>query len=129
MSHTVAVEQFEPTASALRRVRRFVRHALGDAGVNGAEGDLADLVLLVANELATNAALHARTEYVVALVADEDRVRVEVRDGNTRVPQPCLAPPDATSGRGLVLIDASGMRWGVERHDDGKTVWAEARRG
>ncbi len=32
---------------------------------------------------------------------------------------------DATSGRGLALLDATGMRPGVERHGTGTTVWAE----
>jgi hypothetical protein len=42
------------------------------------------------------------------------------------MPQPCLAPADATSGRGLAIVDGSGLQWGVERHARGKTVWIES---
>jgi hypothetical protein len=32
--------------------------------------------------------------------------------------------PDATSGRGLRLIDSTCDEWGVREDLDGKTVWA-----
>ncbi len=56
---------------------------------------------MAANELATNAVLHARTEFTVRVVLDGVQARVEVSNENSRVPQPCLAPavrpPDAGS--------------------------------
>ena len=84
------------------------------------------MLVMAANELATNAVLHARTEFTVRVLIDAYRVRVEVSDGNTRMPQPCLTPADATSGRGLAIVDGSGLQWGAERHARGKTVWVQA---
>jgi len=81
---------------------------------------------MAANELATNAVLHARTEFTVRVLIDAYRVRVEVSDGNTRMPQPCLTPAHATSGRGLAIVDGTGLQWGAERHARGKTVWVQA---
>jgi anti-sigma regulatory factor (Ser/Thr protein kinase) len=116
--------EFEPDAPAVSQARRFLRQALQDLLGDGGAGDLADTLLMAANELATNAVLHARTEFTVRVAVDAVHVRVEVTDENSRVPQPCLAPADATSGRGLALIDGSGLHWGVDRHPGGKTVMA-----
>ena len=70
---------------------------------------------MAANELTTNAVLHARTEFTVRVLVDPARIRVEVSDENPRLPQLCLVPADATSGRGLAVIDGSGLEWGVDR--------------
>lgn len=88
--------------------------------------DLVHTLVTAANELVTNAVLHARTEFTVRVLADTRWVRVEVSDSNTRMPQPCLAPADAASGRGLAIVDGSGLQWGAERHPGGKTVWVQA---
>ena len=122
------IREFEPDARSVGQARRFVRQALQDLASDADGADLADTVLLAANEIATNAVLHARTTFSVHVVLDADCVCVEISDENSRMPQPCLVPADATSGRGLNLIDASGLRWGMERHSGGKTVWVRARR-
>jgi anti-sigma regulatory factor (Ser/Thr protein kinase) len=100
-----------------------LQDVLGSSG-----GELADVLVLAANELATNAVLHARTEFTVRVVVDAAHVRVEVTDGNSRVPQPFLAPADATSGRGMAIIEGSGLHWGIDRHAGGKTVWLQSAR-
>ena len=69
-----------------------------------------------------------RTEFPVRVVADAAGVLVEVTNGNTRVPQPCVAPEDATSGRGLAIVEGSGLDWGIDRHAGGKTVWLQSAR-
>lgn len=111
----------------MSQARRFMREALQELldGGHGAS-DLADTLLLAANELATNAVLHARTELTVRVLVDARRVRIDVIDENSRLPQPCLAPADATSGRGLAIVDGTGLRWGMDRHPGGKTVWLQA---
>ena len=50
-----------------------------------------------------------------------------VTDGNIRLPQPSMAPADATTGRGLALVDALANAWGDGRNGRGKTVWFEVR--
>lgn len=120
--------EFEPDAPAVSQARRFLRQALQDLLTDSNDSDLADTMLMAANELATNAVLHARTEFTVRVAVDAVHVRVEVTDENSRLPQPCLAPTDATSGRGLAIIDGSGLQWGIDRHPGGKTVWLQAPR-
>jgi len=110
------------------QARRFLRQALQDLLGDDDGSELADTLLMAANELTTNAVLHARTEFVVRVAVDAVHVRVEVTDGNSRVPQPCLAPADATSGRGLAIIHGSGLQRGIDRHPGGKTVWLQAQR-
>jgi len=121
--------EFEPDALAVSQARRFLRQALQDLLGDDDGSELAYTLLMAANELTTNAVLHARTEFVVRIAVDALHVRVEVTDGNSRVPQPCLAPADATSGRGLAIIDGSGLQHGIDRHPGGKTVWVQAQRG
>jgi len=122
------VEQFEPDTLSVSRARRFLRQAIQALLPDEAGGDLADTLIMAANELATNAVMHARTEYSIRVIATAGQVRVEVSDENSRLPQPCLAPADATSGRGLAIVDGSGLQWGIDRHTAGKTVWVQADR-
>jgi anti-sigma regulatory factor (Ser/Thr protein kinase) len=121
----VVAQRFRPDPQAVSAARRFLRRAL-TAIEGGPAGDLVHMLVMAANELATNAVLHARTEFTVRVLIDAHRVRVEVSDGNTRMPQPCLAPTHATSGRGLAIVDSTGLQWGAERHARGKTVWVQA---
>jgi hypothetical protein len=114
---------FSPTPESARAARSFVQAALGDV-----DSELSETVLLLTSELTTNAMLHARTDFQVSVARPgEEVLRVEVSDGNTRLPQPCMAPADATTGRGLALVDALASAWGADRHPRGKTVWFEVR--
>jgi hypothetical protein len=57
---------------------------------------------------------------------DGDRIRVEVSDPAERaLPVSLPAMPDDETGRGLALLDAMTVRWGVEQGAVGKTVWCE----
>jgi len=111
---------FEPDASQVALARRFATAALDAWGLE------ADDIELLVSELATNAVLHARSDFCIRLMAFEDRVRVEVSDQNSRLPSFSVVPADAYSGRGLMLVQASAAAWGVEAHsEDGKTIWFE----
>jgi anti-sigma regulatory factor (Ser/Thr protein kinase) len=123
-----AGQRFRPVPSEVSAARRYVRSALTELAADPGGGELVDLLLLTTSELATNAVLHARTDFRVRVLVNDARVRIEVSDGNTRMPQQCLTPADATTGRGLAIIDGSGFDWGAERHTGGKTVWVRARR-
>jgi anti-sigma regulatory factor (Ser/Thr protein kinase) len=124
----VVAERFRPDPQAVSQARRFLRQALTDIERGPAGDDLVYILVMAANELVANAVSHARTEFTVRVLIDTDRVRIEVSDGNTRMPQPCLTPADATSGRGLAIVDGSGLQWGAERHARGKMVWVQAPR-
>lgn len=79
---------------------------------------------LVASEMVANVMLHART--AAHLVADVhgDRLRVEVSDGDSRLPAVKHYADDAPTGRGLRLVGGLAEAWGVERRPGGKAVWA-----
>jgi len=111
---------FAPKPDEVFLARRFVRSVLEGWGL-----DSGDLPLLV-SELATNAVLHARSDFEVTVIKLPTRLRVEVFDQNTRLPSFAVAPPDAYSGRGLQLLQGLAGAWGVESHpDSGKTIWFE----
>lgn len=88
-------------------------------------------VALVVSELATNAVLHARTPFEVKVEVSEGHVRIEVHDGTGRRPIRRFFSDQATSGRGLRLIEELCRAWGVVADADGvgKTVWAEVSLG
>ncbi|MDQ1631302.1 MAG: hypothetical protein QOC80_1274 [Frankiaceae bacterium] len=108
--------------------RRFLRTALLPLESQGAGRELAETLIVAGTELATNAVVHARTEFTVRVLLEATLVRLEVSDGSSGVPEPLPATTDATSGRGLAIIAGSGLAWGVQRHPGGKTVWVEAAR-
>ncbi|WP_405937182.1 ATP-binding protein [Streptomyces sp. NBC_00726] len=92
--------------------------------------DAGDLVLCV-SELLANVITHVgeRTPVSLRLTATPSgRVRVSVSDPAAAV-WPVLREPDpeGTSGRGLQLLDALALRWGVEQAPYRKTVWCELR--
>jgi anti-sigma regulatory factor (Ser/Thr protein kinase) len=114
----------DPLAQAVASARQYVRETLptvsGDAMVDNAE--------LAVSELVTNATLHARTPMTIAVGrTPAGRVRISVRDHSTTVPQPRAYALTATTGRGLRLVEAVSLAWGVDPvpEGDGKIVWCE----
>ena len=102
--------------------RRFVRETLAAWG----RPDLIDDAALVATELATNAVLHARSGFTIALCrGPEGTIRVAVRDASLGRPRPRRAGPLEGGGRGLRLVEALATVWGTDLLPDGKVVWAE----
>ena len=111
---------FAPSPSEVFAARHFVACVLDTWGM-----EIEDLPLLV-SELATNAVLHARSDFEITVIRTHHLVRVEVFDQNTRLPSFAVAPTDAHSGRGLMLLRGLSTNWGVESHSDvGKTIWFE----
>src|SRR5204863_3260979 len=102
-----------------RRARQFVADVVGDAG------SLNDTVALLVSEVASNAVLHAKTAFIVAVLLSDSHIRVEVTDGSPQRPTIRQYHPDSVTGRGLHLVDAAATRWGVEPARAGKTVWFE----
>ena len=96
--------------SSVSQARSFLRHALADWAVEGFE--LAAPQVLT--ELATNAALHARSAYTVHLMLDEAHLLVEVSDSSPMMPQHRHYGTGATTGRGIALVEALSEAWGVD---------------
>jgi anti-sigma regulatory factor (Ser/Thr protein kinase) len=106
---------------AIGTARRFVAAALASWRVEGSVGEDAALVV---SELVTNAVLHASPPLALDLHRTADGVRISVDDASARLPEPAGPPPaDAESGRGLGLVAALGLSWGVEPRPPGKRVW------
>ncbi len=116
-------------------------HAPGRARANirdlcrrwGLEGDVREAAEIVITELVTNAVEHATSPSVVEVERHGDAFRLAVRDYDTGGPGHDVpaattwqAPPTSSPrGRGLAMVAAVSHTWGVLRHPDGKTVWAE----
>ena len=112
----------------LRTLRASLHQALTDLGLIGDRGgaaDVADDVVLVATELATNALQHASPPTTVRLLRDETRFIVDVIDHDPdTVPQIVAASLSRSRGRGLYLAHAVAEQvgWGVT--GSAKHVWA-----
>ncbi|MBG6086995.1 ATP-binding protein [Actinomadura viridis] len=96
--------------------------------------DVADMVELVVSELCTNAVEHTASGepggwFILELEVHTDHVRVIVIDQGApsgSVPALGKVPDlDATSGRGLPIVDAVSKEWGSEFVLVGRRVWAD----
>ena len=114
---------FPPDLRAIGQARGFLltRLAEWDAEQYAFAGPL------VLTELATNAALHARTPYEVRLRLEPEFLVVEVYDHNPHQPQLRSYDADATTGRGIGMVSSLCASWGVRGLGDGKVVWAQVR--
>ncbi|MFG2985244.1 SpoIIE family protein phosphatase [Streptomyces sp. NPDC048258] len=116
------IHQADP--EGLSEARYALRQALRDWGMP----DLADDVELAAGELLVNALLHTDGGAVLTMeVLPEPvrRIRLWVKDRSSVWPRRRTPGEAATTGRGLLLVDALATHWGVESRGDGKAVWCE----
>lgn len=105
----------------LAAARHFARRRLLEWGVPG----LSDTVALLVSETVTNALLHAGTAAHLSICFDGTTVRIEVRDASVELPSVRPYSELAPTGRGLRLVEALALRWGVIPDRRGKTVWCE----
>jgi anti-sigma regulatory factor (Ser/Thr protein kinase) len=120
-----ATESFPPVVSSARSARRFVSDTLGSQGIDDFESEL------LTSELVTNVIRHARTEFHVSVIVRDDRVRVEVSNTSSILPavsDVLMDNEQLEDGRGLAILEAVALEWGVESSGDGKAVWFEVDR-
>ena len=111
-----------PDPSSAMAARAFAREVLSAWH----ESDAAETVLLLVSELVANAVLHAGTKVEVCMLRRGHKLRVEVSDESPVLPATRNFETDATTGRGLGLVDALADSWGAEpRAEHGKVVWFE----
>ena len=110
-------------SSSAGAARAFVRSVLSGWGC---ADELVDDALLAATELVTNALLYGSPPFAASLLFKAGgRVRISVRDGSPLLPALRKYGTNASTGRGLALVEAIG-RWGAELGaGGGKVVWAE----
>lgn len=118
-----AIRHLPATPMSPRAARRFVEVHLEGCATDASQ----HLAVLLTCELVTNALLHARSEVLVRVRCEADVIRVEVADDDPTAPPPpdLRIDDDATTGRGLLLVQELSERWGVQPHSDGKTIWFE----
>ena len=120
---------FPPAPASVTHARHAAVDALRSEGLTGAELDAAELVV---GELISNAVVHARTQFTVVAGRRGTTARLEVIDLDDRPPVLQDPAPDATSGRGLRLVDMLAAAWGWEGGTSAagvgrKRVWADVR--
>ena len=108
-------------ADSVPQARRFIRQQLVALGADGACDDAETLI----SELATNAVLHAKTEYTIRVARTDGRVRIRVHDLSSVLPRERHYGPDSTTGRGIRLVATLAVNWGVESEGTGKAIWFE----
>ena len=79
------------------------------------------------SEVVTNAVVHGRPAITLRVSTDPPGIGVAVHDFGDTLPSttPARVEPGATSGRGLMIVDALASTWGVIPNEPppGKTVW------
>lgn len=114
-------QTFPPAPISAGRARAFVESALAVAGLE----HLAYAATLLVSELVANAVLHSGTPLEVVVRTDDDRVRVEVHDGNPQLPVRKRYSNMSGTGRGLMLVERMAAGWGSHPTAGGKVVWFE----
>ncbi len=112
----------------ISELRGELRDALRRWGVP----ELVDTAELLASELVTNAIRHTDRDamFTARLYRDPSqdggaRLRVEVEDESDLWPTRRTPGEQASSGRGLMLVEALADGWGVEPRGSGKRMWFE----
>jgi anti-sigma regulatory factor (Ser/Thr protein kinase) len=115
----MSTRRFDYTPASVSEARQHVRRIL-----QAQPRDLVDVAELLTSELVTNAVRHGASGFELKIDVDEN-IRVEVRDEGAGRPHVVAAGPHDPSGRGLGIVEALSIAWGVIPAAEGKTVWYE----
>jgi anti-sigma regulatory factor (Ser/Thr protein kinase) len=118
-----AVFAGDARTATVAEARRWARGILTAWDADDLEWELSQLL----TEVVTNAVLHAGTTLRVVLEQDaaSGKLRCEVSDGSPVRPRLRRHSAEATTGRGLQLLESVATSWGVDPVGVGKTVWFE----
>ncbi|MFI6449989.1 ATP-binding protein [Streptosporangium amethystogenes] len=137
LGHTPVISQrFAAAPDQVRPARVFVAELLGE------DHPLRDDAVLLTSELATNAVEHSNgpldarpldtgsvdppREFVVTVAFLPHGVLITVQDpGASEIPCTRKPGPEATGGRGLLLVNDLATRWGFHRDPTGTVIWFE----
>lgn len=125
MPELEAQMQIPPVSTGIGEARRFTRNQMKIWGLAA----IADNAILMISELVTNAILHGGEGAVLTLLANDLKIRAEVRDSSPAMPIVRSYSETATTGRGMVIVDALASAWGTYAVDGGKVVWFELATG
>ncbi|MGW6873118.1 ATP-binding protein [Streptomyces xanthophaeus] len=115
------------------RSREFTRKALTAwrwlPAAKPDDREAAEDVLLLVSEVVANACLHGGGPGALMLDCTEERLRIEVTDGNPAPPVPLrdrtARPPGLPGGHGLLIVERLSRSWGSRPWANGKCVWVE----
>jgi anti-anti-sigma regulatory factor/anti-sigma regulatory factor (Ser/Thr protein kinase) len=117
-----------PTPTAPAAARLYVRDVLQYWRLALPGEEVIDRAELLADELVTNAVLHARTSLRLRLELRGDLLHIGVHDASPRLLRVVRDDPDSETGRGLRLVEQLATAWGVHQgRDGGKVVWCTLR--
>jgi len=106
----------------LPAARKWVADFLSAQGI---PTKLAQLAVVLADELVANAITHGAPPIEISLSTTAGIVRCEVADGSNTIPALNIADPTEISGRGIQLVAKLANRWGTSVAGPGKRVWFE----
>jgi hypothetical protein len=107
-----------PTAPGIARGQVRATIAAWDIPVN------TSVAILLTSELVTNAVMHEAGESITLVITcGYGQLGVDVHDTSCELPVPVDGPPDAETGRGLVLVASLSSSWGYYRTPTGKAVY------
>jgi len=116
--------ELEPRPASASQARKAVKRALRNV-----DPALRDVGVLLTSELVTNALLYARGSISLRIDETDGGYRISVGDAAPSPVEPRQVGLEATSGRGLTLVDRLSGSWGVDVHEpEGKEVWFEVPR-
>jgi anti-sigma regulatory factor (Ser/Thr protein kinase) len=82
------------------------------------------IAVLLTSELVTNAIRHEKGDTITLVITCAyGQLHVDVHDTSCTLPVPMDGPPDAETGRGLVLVASLSSSWGYYRTQTGKAVY------
>jgi anti-sigma regulatory factor (Ser/Thr protein kinase) len=82
------------------------------------------VAMLLTSELVTNAIMHETGETITLVITCAyGQLHVDVHDTSCTLPVPVDGPPDAETGRGLMLVANLSSSWGYYRTPTGKAVY------
>ena len=111
----------DSSPTAARQARGLVNGALR---AHGCVEDTLDTAALLTSELVTNAVRHTSGPLLdLGLHIDAAVATVAVGDHSQALPEQVSAAPTDDSGRGLSIVDALAVSWGVTLSERGKEVW------
>jgi anti-anti-sigma regulatory factor/anti-sigma regulatory factor (Ser/Thr protein kinase) len=117
-----------PTPTAPAAARLYVRDVLQYWRLALPGEEVIDRAELLADELVTNAVMHARTSLRLRLELRGDLLHIGVHDASPRLLRLVPNDPDSETGRGLRLVEQLATPWGVHQgRDGGKVVWCTLR--
>lgn len=108
-----------PAVVSVGAGRRLVCEALAEWDLEA----LTDTAALLTSEVLTNCVLHARTPMVLTIErTGVATVTISVQDGSHHTPRQRRHAPDASTGRGLRLLDQLSQSWQVQPLENGKRL-------